>query len=253
MNHVVRLLALLACAAPCAAQTHMRMPEGSKDVHVALVLANAPAALGSAQRSMYVSPLISAQFANGVFIDMNTVGVHLSGQPQLEYGVQFAPTVSRVQVRTGEGWEAKRKLTPEVGGFVRHTVAHGVQVRSTLMYGGSTDHRGLRLRLGAILGMPVAEHHHVGLEFDSTFANRSAQQADFAVAPEQAGPEWPVYAVSGGLRDTRVTAFWNWELSTKYTFKAMLWRTRLHGSAAASPRIEQASGIAAAMGVSYQF
>lgn len=231
----------------------MRMPEGSKDVYMTLMLASAPAALGSAQRGSYVSPHVSAQFANGVFIDMNTVGIYLSGEAQLVYGVQFAPTLSRVQVRTSEGWEAKRKLTPEVGGFVRYNVAHGLQVRSTLMYGGSTDHRGLRLGLGAMLGMPVAEHHQAGMEFDSTFANRSAQQADFAVAPEQQGPQWPVYAVSGGLRETRLTAFWNWQLSTRYTFKAMLWRARLHGSAAASPRIEQAGGITAAMGVTYQF
>lgn len=247
------LLAATVVAPSCMAQTRMHMPEGSKDFYVTLLVANAPAAEGSMQRDTFLAPIFSAQFANGVFIDMNVVGLHMSDNPEWQYGVQLAPNISSEEVRTAQGWNAKRRFTPEAGGFARFQLAHGVQLRSDLMYGGSLDHRGLRMRLGTTLSHLVAEHHVMGLEFDATLANRSSLHADFSVLPHQAGPGLPEYAVHGGVRDTRVMAFWGWELSSRYTFKAMLWHGRLRGSAARSPRVERAGGVGMAAGVTYEF
>ncbi|QYF95629.1 MipA/OmpV family protein [Massilia sp. PAMC28688] len=231
----------------------MNMPEGSKDVYLSLGVANSPTAEGSAQRETYVAPLIAAQFANGVFIDMNTVGIRLSRQPEVQYGLQVAPTVSRVRVRTERGSERRRKITPEAGAFVRYNVIQGVNVRASLMYGGSIDHRGLRLRLGSTAGMPIAEHHNIGIDMEATYANRSALQADFAVPPGQVEAGVPLYAVRSGLRDVQIGPYWSWQLSTKYTLTTLLRHGRLHGSAAASPRTVRPGAVTALTMLTYQF
>lgn len=251
-NDLKRIAAMLAAlaTAPCLAQTHMMMPEGSREVTIALGVANGPETEGGSRRETFVAPLLSAHFANGVFIDMNTVGIHLSRNPEWRYGLQLTPSISSSQVLTDQGPESRRRLTPEVGGFVRYHLAHGVGLYSSLMYGGSMDHRGVRLRLGANLGMPVAEHHHLGLDAVATLANQSSLHADFSVQPE---PGVAGYDAEGGLRDTSVTASWVWQLSTKYALHTMLRWNRLHGSAARSPRIEQAGGTVALTVLSYTF
>lgn len=239
---------------PCVAQTtHMMMPEGSKDIYLSLAMAYTPQSEGSARNRTYVAPLLSAQFSNGVFIDMNTVGMHLSRNPQWVYGVQLTPTRSRIRVQGPNGWQTRSKFTPEAGGFLSYQLAHGMHLNSRLMYGGSSDHRGLRLFLGASFAMPVAEHHLVGVEAGATLANRSALQADFAVLPDQHGAGLGPYDAAGGLRDTRTSAYWRLQLSAKYSFRAILRWDRLHGSAAASPRIERADGVTAITALTYQF
>lgn len=231
----------------------MNMPEGSRDVYLSLGVANSPTSEGSAERDTYVAPLIAAQFANGVFIDMNTVGMQLSHQPEVQYGVQVAPTVSHVRVQSERGSESRRKITPEAGAFVRYNVIHGVSVRASLMYGGSVDHRGLRLRLGGSAGFPIAEHHSIGIDVEATCANRSALQADFAVTPGQGEVGLPLYAVRGGLRDVRTGPYWSWQLSTRYTLTTLLRYARLHGSAAASPRTVRPGAVTALTMLTYQF
>lgn len=247
-------LALLALCAPCAAQTtRMNMPEGSKDVYLSLAMGNAPASDGAAGRRTFVVPLVSAQFANGVFINMNSVGMHLSDSPDMPWGVQFTPSTSRVTTRTASGFESKRRFTPEVGGFLNYQVAHELFLSSGLMYGGSADRRGLRLRFGASSWMPVAEHHSVGIDLQVRLANRSALQADFAVTEAQAGPTLPLYGVNSGVRDSGIAAGWNWQLAHKYSLRTMLQYERLHGSAAASPRIERAGGVTAFTVLTYRY
>lgn len=249
-------MALMAIplALTCSAQsTHMMMPEGSKDIYLSLALVNAPDFEGSARRHTFVAPLLSAEFSNGVFVDMNTVGIHLSDNPQFGYGLQLAPTMSRVRVQGAHGWESKSKFTPEVGAFLNYKLMQGVQLRSRLLYGGSADHRGLRLHGGASFAMPVAEHHALGMDIGATLANRSALQADFAVLEGHADAALPLHGAKGGMRDSHVTAFWVWQLSTKYTLRTMLRWNRLHGSAAASPRTERAGGTTALTALTYQF
>ena len=247
------VLALLALCAPCTAQTHMNMPEGSKDVYLSLAMGNAPASDGASGRRSFLVPLVSAQFANGVFINMNSVGMHLSESPGMPWGVQFSPTVSRATTRSAAGFESKRRFTPEVGAFLNYQLSHELFLSSGLMYGGSFDRRGLRLRLGASSWMPVAEHHSLGIDMQVRLANRSALQADFAVTEAQAGPNLPLYQVSSGMRDSAIGAGWQWQIANKYSLRTMLQYERLHGSAAASPRIERAAGVTALTVLTYRY
>ena len=101
--------------------------------------------------------------------------------------------------------------------------------------------------------MPVAEHHALGMDLGATLANRSALQADFAVLEGHADAALPLHDAQGGMGDSHVTAFWVWQLSTKYTLRTMLRWNRLHGSAAASPRTERAGGTTALTALTYQF
>ncbi len=245
---------LLALSAPALAQsTHMDMPEGSKEIQLALAAGNGPRSEGSAQRTNFVAPLFSVQWANGFFIRMNEFGVHLSEHPNLQYGVIAVPTFSRATTLPGDGEPSKRRFTPEVGGFLNYHLAHGVNLNAGLLYGGSIDHRGLRMRIGAQFWMPVSAHHSLGVVTSVVMANRSALHANFAVAPEQARAALPVHEVSGGLHNSTIGGRWRWELAHKYTLMSSVdWR-RLHGSAAASPRVQQAGALTVSTMVIYSF
>ena len=244
---------LVLCAPAMAQTTHMNMPEDSKQVQVALVAVNAPRSEGSAQRQSLIAPIFSVQWSNGYFIRMNEFGVRLSDQPGLDYGLVAVPTFSRATNLPGSGEASKRKFTPELGGFFNYQVAHGLNLTAGLLYGGSVDHRGLRLRLGAQFWTPVAEHHSVGVTGGLVLANRSALQANFAVSPEQAPESLAAHEVSGGLHRTSLGARWLWDLNQKYTLSSGLEWRRLHGSAASSPRVEQANGVAFSTLLSYGF
>lgn len=238
--HKLTLAAALAWCTPAMAQApHTHMPEGSKEVKVALAAFNAPRSEGSAQRQSLVVPLFSVQWSNGYFMRMNEFGMRLSDDPTLDYGLVAIPAFSRASGDSG------LRFTPEVGGFLNYLLAHGMTLTSGLTYGGSSDHRGLRLRLGAQFWMPVAEHHTLGLVSELALANRSALQAKYAVAQ--------VYEVSGGLHSSAIGGHWRWDLNHKYTLASSLeWRS-LHGSAAASPRVEKANAVAAAVILHYGF
>lgn len=253
MNNIA-LAALMACCTSAVAQsgtTHM--PEGSKEVRLSLAAFSAPRSPGSAQRETFIVPLFSVQWSNGVFVQMNEVGVRLSKQPGLDYGLYAIPTFSRATTPPGDGARSGRKFTPEVGGFLNYRVTHGIHLTSGLLYGGSIDRRGLRLRLGAQFWMPLAEHHALGVTSNLVLANRSALQANFAVSPEQARTTLPAHDVASGMHSTSIGARWHWDLSHKYALASGLQWSRLHGSAAASPRVEQAGGVTLTSVLSYSF
>jgi outer membrane protein len=239
MNKLALAAALALCAPAMAQSSRTHMPEGSKEIRAALVAVNAPRSVGSAQRETLVVPSFSVQWSNGFFVHMNEFGMRLSDDPGFDYGVLAVPAFSRASADAG------RRFTPEVGGFFNYRLAHGMSLTSGLMYGGSSDHRGLRLRLGAQFWMPVAEHHTLGLVNELVLANRPALQADYAIAQ--------VYEVSGGLHSSAIGGHWRWDLNHKYTLASSLqWRS-LHGSAAASPRVEKANAVVAAVVLHYGF
>ena len=245
------MLAFSPLASAQSASTDM--PEGSSEKTLALVAIIGPSFEGSAQQSFRAIPLFSVRWSNGYFIRMNEFGLQLSDQPNLGYGLVAVPTFSRRTTLSNGVVEERRQFTPELGGFINYRVAHGVSVRSNMLYGGSSDHRGLRLGFGGSFWMPVAAHHSLGLEASVSLANRSALQADFAVAPEQASARLAQHDVHSGVRSTTLGAHWSWELNHKYTLGSGLEWRQLHGSAAASPRVQQTGGLALTGILSYSF
>lgn len=233
--------------------TRMLMPEGSKDVYLSAAAFYGPSAEGRTERRLLVLPLISAQWANGVFINMNVVGIHLSDTTNSDYGFMLTPTISSTTTVTDSGRQSQRHFTPEAGAFYNYNVAYGLGLTSSLKYGGSSDRRGVRVNLGAELSMPVAEHHSVGLAAGVSLANRSSLQADYGVTLAQADANLAAHEVQGGLRDTGVSASWRWQVSNKYSLATSIGANRLHGSAASSPRIEQPGTISMATILTYRY
>lgn len=244
---------MAGCAPATAQTTRMLMPEGSKDVYLSLAAAIVPTAEGSAQQRFLLVPLVSAQWANGVFVNMNVVGVHLSDRSDMAYGFQVAPTLSRTATVTENGRESKLRFTPEAGPFFDYQLAYGMGLKSSLMYGGSIDHRGLRMNLGAYLSLPVAAHHSMGLEAAVKLANRPALQANYGVTAEQATATLAAYAVRSGVRASAFSANWNWEISNKYALSTSIESHRLRGSAARSPRIEQPGTLSLVTILTYRY
>ena len=63
----------------------------------------------------------------------------------------------------------------------------------------------------------------------------------------------PAHEVGSGLHNTSIGAHWHWDLNHKYTLASTLEWRRLHGSAAASPRVEQAGALTLTGILSYSF
>jgi MipA family protein len=228
--------ALMLAAAPAVAQSnHTLMPEGSRDVYLSLAGVWQQHPQGRAEDRILVVPLISAQWANGVFIDMNTIGMNLSEETALEYGPLFSPTVS-----DGE----RRRFTPELGGYVNWQVSRSLGVGAKLMGGAGQDRRGLNLSLGADLWTQVAPHHSVGVGLQTRLANGAALREDFGSA---------AYEPDSGLRDATLSLRWRWEVSRKLRMSAGISQQRYLGGAAASPRVQYKSGASLLTALTWRF
>jgi MipA family protein len=244
------VLSVGAAPSAIAQSAPMLMPEGSKDIYLSLAAVHAPRANGSNENRLRVVPLISAELSNGVFINMNRVGMQLSEDFSLGYGPLFSPSRSRVP--DTEGRDGRSRFTPEFGGFFTYRISQGLSVSSNLMYGGSSDRRGLAIHGAAAFWQQVRPHHSVGIETGLSLANRSSLQADFAVTPAQAG-RLPAHEVHSGLRDASLSLHWSWELTHKTTLRTWAQRRHFLGSAGASPRIEQRAGTTVATMVSWRY
>lgn len=254
MNRLLAALLGAACG-PALAQTHMHMPEGSSDVFLSIAAVDVPRSAGSARRRGHLLPLLSAQWSNGIFLRMNTLGMHLSRDPNLEYGPLLVPSFTRIETwRAGEKVGSRQRFTPEAGGFLNYSPGDGMTLRSSLMYGGSIDGRGARLRLGAAWSMALAEYHHLSFDTTATWVNRSALQAEFGVPPWFARASGlPVYQVEGGLRDVSFNTTLGWQASNKVTLSAIVGLSRLYGATARSPRVDQRNGVSVITALTYRF
>ena len=233
---------LLAANLPAVAQTGvMGMPEGSKDIVFGLATVVGPRANGSPDTVVGLAPMISVQWANGVFIHMNTVGMHLSERGDLRYGPLASYGRSRVVLADGT---TRSRFTPELGGFVEYELSRGFGVSSRLMYGGSSDRGGVRMISSASAWTAGHNHHAFGIEGIVTLANRSSLQADFGT---------PVYQPNGGLRDVALVAHWSWELTHKSTLRAWVQEKHFLGGARSSPRLERHGGTSLVTMITWRF
>lgn len=239
------LATMLALCAPAMAQsTYMRMPEGTKDIDLTLASFYGPSTAGSRERTLRLLPLISVQWANGYFINMNQIGVHLPPpRADIRYGLVAVPTFSRRTTLAQGQTQTRNRFTPELGGFLSYTPSKELTLSSSVLYGGSSDHRGVRMDLSAELAFPAAQHHVLGLRAAALLANRSALEAEFAVPPAEATPRFAAYEVQDGVHSVAIGANWRWHFKPKYRLATSLQWQRLQGSAAASPRTEQPSAV----------
>lgn len=228
-------LTLLAAAClPAAAQsptTHM--PEGSTDVDLSLIAALVPVSEGRGGMKMVVLPSISAQWSNGIFAQPGEVGMQMSEDPMLRFGpVLTYGTRSR---RADDG-DDKLRLGVEAGAFAHYQLAHNIGFRSSLLYGGGDDRKGVRLNLGASYGLHLGSHQSLDTSLGMNVVNRAYMQSTFGMSPQQAArSRRPAYQASAGVKNLYLSLRWNVELSTKYSLGSGVTVSRLMGSAADSP------------------
>lgn len=95
------LLALVGASSAAFAQTPAPnlMPDGSRDMYVGIGATSTPIYEGALDRRFKPLLALQVQWSNGVFISGQSVGMHLSTQPSLEFG----PLVSLAARRTPSG------------------------------------------------------------------------------------------------------------------------------------------------------
>lgn len=235
-------LLLLACATPAVfGQTAAMMPEGSHDTYVGALATIGPRTQGSSKQQLLVLPNFSVNWSNGVFVQGLSAGIDLSSDPTLHYG----PTL-------GIGRRAPRADAPgsngtwglDPGAFINYSLAHNIQLSSSLNYGDGNDGRGLQLNLGASYSMPLAAHHTLLLFTGVNVADHAYMKSYFSTRN---------YDAAAGVKNAYLGATWNVQLSNKYRLFTSVNLTRLADKAALSPIIEDRNGVRVSTGLSYHF
>lgn len=285
-----KLLAL-ALAGACGAATAQTpatnpMPDGSQDMYIGLGAASAPRYEGGRDRKVSALPVLQVQWSNGIFISGMSAGMHLSGQPSMEFGPLVGIAARRDESGNarglgglaGSGITTALPSTPssdkvlltgasrlagmdeigyrlQAGGFFNYYLAPSMRVTSNLLYGSGKDRKGLRWTLGVQhLAAQFAPHHALALTAGLTVANRNDNQSYFGVTREEAGRSInPVYDAAGGLRDAHLGLHWNWGLSPSWMLTSGLQATRLLGSAKDSPLVERPTNLTASTAIAYRF
>lgn len=233
---------LLACATPAVfAQTAAMMPEGSRDTYAGALATVGPRTQGSREQQFIVVPNFSVNWSNGVFVQGLGAGIDLSSNPTIHYG----PTLGlgqRAPRADAPGAHSTWGLNP--GGFVSYSLAHNVQLSSSLNYGGGNDGRGLQLNLGASYSMPLAAHQTLLLYTGVNVADHAYMKSYFSARN---------YDAAAGVKNVYLGANWSVQLNNKYRLFTGVNLTRLANKAALSPIVEDRNGVRVSTGLSYHF
>ena len=242
-SYPARLGAAALCAALIAVCQHAsaqspttQMPEGTTDVDLSLIAAMVPVSEGQGNMRAIVIPSISAQWSNGIFAEPGEVGMQLSEDPMLKFG----PLLSYgARTRRADEKDHKSSLGIEAGGFASYRLAHNIGFSAQLLYGGSDDHRGVRLNVGANSGLRIGSHQSLSASVGMSVVDRAYMQSYFGVTAAQAARgRRPVYQAEAGIKNVYVSLGWQLELSTKYSLNTGVNVSRLVGSAADSPLVK---------------
>jgi outer membrane protein len=281
-------LALAGACGVAAAQTPSSnpMPDGSRDTYVGLGAVTTPVYEGSDGRRVRALPVLQAAWSNGIFVSGLSAGMHLSGQPSIEFG----PLLAIQQRRTESGLSnnigavltgADTAILPGVaepsktlafgnrltgmdvqhtrlqaGGFFNYYLNPQLRLTSSLLYGSGNERDGGLLRIGAqYLAGDIAPHHFLSLGIGATVANRSHNQAFFGVSRDEAarGGINPAYAASGGVKDVHLNLRWNWSFTPSWLLTSGAQVSRLQGSAKDSPLALRPTNVTVSTALAYRF
>ncbi|NNG24560.1 MipA/OmpV family protein [Telluria aromaticivorans] len=276
----VLVLAVYGSAASAQTPTTNPMPDGSRDMYAGLGAVSAPRYEGADNRKTSALPVLQVQWSSGAFISGMNAGVHLSGDPTIEYGplaglhprrsesgtggrigdalgATLGPVTTRERlagVNRLAGME-EVKLRLEVGGFFNYYVAPEWRLTSSILAGSGNDSDGVRAQVGVQrLALQVAPHHAVSLSAGATFVNAAYNRAYFGVNPSEAARSGNLeYRPQGGLKDVYVGARWNWTVSPSWIVTSSVQATRLAGDARHSPLVERPTNLTVSTALAYRF
>jgi outer membrane scaffolding protein for murein synthesis (MipA/OmpV family) len=234
---MVCIAGLLQVAAGAQANDGL-MPEGSVDAVVSVLVGSRPLDPGSAARTAFVLPQFFVEWSNGVFIDGLAAGVKLSDDPLLQYG----PLVALGMAPRTDG--AGSRMRPAFGAFVDYTPLHQLRLHAHVVAPATRHGRGGMLTMHAGTHTQPAPHHVLAASVGVNLADAGYLQSEFGAAGHQ---------LSGGVRDVFAGVRWHWEMSRKVKLTASVQASVLQGSAAASPRTVQRTGVTSWLALGYHF
>ncbi len=228
-------------------------------MYVGLGVGYAPSCDGSDERKTRVLPNIQVQWSNGVFVRNQSLGIHLSNDPGIEYGPlleydhgcdasPFQRSVGVKDINSSIG----------LGGFFNYYLAPDFRLGSKLLVGRENGRDRVLFSLDARKYVQVAAHHGLGFSAGLTWANQGYVQtrsdfdpqklfAAFAPAPARTN-----YSVHAGIKDVHAGVNWNWELTPAWLVTSQASVFRLTGSAADNP-LNRRSYMTVYTGLAYRF
>lgn len=256
------------------------MPDGSHDMYIGIGAVLHPRYEGSNDNRLSALPVLQVQWSNGIFIAGMSAGMHLSEQPDQEFGPLLTFDGGRNVNGTGHGvacprCEANPSITggvtkvssnklegmddinPRVllGGFYNTQLANNLRMTNTLLFGAGNQHQGLRWNTDLRYSFyDFKPHHHVTISAGASLVNQAYNQAYFGVTrAEFLRSLNSSYTASAGVKDIHAELHWNWALSPSWLLTSALNVSRLNGSAATSPLVEKAIGVTLSSALAYRF
>jgi MipA family protein len=281
-------LVLVAFCGTATAQTPTTnpMPDGSRDMYVGLGAVSMPRYEGSSRRRVSALPVVQVEWSNGIFVSGLSAGMHLSGQPSLEYGplLAFQPRRSESGIggsvggvngsgtgtllpntgditKLGEGRGARLVGMGDVearllgGGFLNVYLSPSLRLINTVLAGAGNERNGATWRIGLQhLAADIDARRRVSVTVGANLVNRHYNQDYFGVTEAQAHTSVNhVYTPSGGVKDVFAQARLNWSLSPSWMLTSTLQASRLQGDAKNSPLVERPTNVTVTTALAYRF
>lgn len=215
------------------------MPEGTVDVTVSAAMGSRPVRAGSVERSAFVVPQICAEWSNGLFIEGLAIGMKLSDDPLLQYG-----PVASLNFGVQRADSSGHGIRPVLGAFVNYTPFNELTLQAYALAPAGRDGRGVWLHTRAGTWTALVPRQTLAVGVGVNLADAAYMQSMFGAAG---------YRPSGGVHDVYADVSWRWQISRKYTLTAALQASVLQGSAAASPRVVQRTGVTSWLALGYSF
>lgn len=261
----LRVAAFLACLTGCAPSAFAQAFDavrlygaapGEEGGTIGVVALAGYRYAGSDERRYMVVPGIDYQWKNGWFAGTaNGIGINLSKQPGIDYGLRLTADLGRSQDRSNALYGmGDINARPEFGGFFNYTLSREMVLTSSLRYGAGNDRHGLLVDAGAVYSMQLAPQWRLALGLAATYANANYMQSYFGVDQAQAASSgYGAYTAKAGLRDVRANLSLAYHFNPRTVLMTGVSFTSLQGDAKDSPLTRQSQGTSGIMVISYGF
>jgi outer membrane protein len=283
ISHLIfyKLALFAVCTVHAQTPSHHLMPDGSRDMYVGLGVIQRPTYEGAIKLKYAPLPVLQIQWSNGIFIGGMNLGMHLSDQPQIEFGpiITLAPgrnesgsdnkidAVSGINHKNSQSLESKNKTENKLsgldnlqarillGGFFNKNLSENLQSTNILSFGAGNDRNGIRLTSDLRYRFTeLDQHHSLTVSMGLTYTNQDYTQAYFGISQLEAeNNNRREYLNSSGIKDIHTDLNWNWAFNSSYLLTSKININYLMGSAKNSPIVERRSNISISSAIAYRF
>ena len=251
LHHFFLVAAASVASASAFADSVFNIPDGSKDLSVAITGFDTPRSEGGKRRQFGVLPSFTGRWSNGVFADLGELGWDVSDSPVIDYG----PIISYdLRQRRTDDTSGKGGISVEGGEFAHYMFAYNINFNAMLLYGGGARRDGARLVADIDYSIRLGAHSALQFSPGVEFANASYMKSTFAVTPVQATIDRVApFETHAGAKDAFFNVALSWQATNKWTFVGGVNTVRLVGSAAASPLTQKRTDATAFLSGDYHF